>query len=212
MIMPETPKVNVLLFDLGGVLLEIDWMRVFLQWSSNSRLSAAEMADRFSMDVAYQNHECGQISGSEYFSYLREIMQYQGDEASFILGWNSIFVGLVNETINTLANISPEISLCLLTNTNTTHETEWRTIYSAVIDQFSKVFVSSTMGYRKPDRKAFEQVVEEMNVEANEILFFDDTEENVEGAKAAGLLAVHVTQPADIRMALVKYGCSNTTF
>lgn len=200
------PKVNALLFDLGGVLLEIDWMKVFIEWSKYSPLNPSEIANLFQMDEAYKKHERGQISGSEYFSYLREIIEYQSDEASFISGWNSIFMGLINETVDMLGQIDPKISLYMLTNTNVTHEIKWRTEYSSVVNKFHKVFVSSTMGYRKPSQKAFQYTLEEMNCEANSVLFFDDTEENVQGAKAAGLQSILVKQPSDIQSALINCG------
>ena len=201
----KLPKVSALLFDLGGVLVEIDWIKVFDEWSKYSRLSTDEIANRFRMDKAYQRHECGQISGSEYFLYLRDIVEYQGDEDSFIEGWNSIFVGLINKSVNILDQIDRELPLYLLTNTNVTHEIKWMMMYSALIARFNKVFVSSSMGCRKPDKKAFEHVLEEMNVTANEVLFFDDTKENVEGAKAIGFQVVHVIRPSDIRIALTEH-------
>ncbi len=203
--MKKSTKIKALLFDLGGVVLEIDWSKVFHEWSIHSRLSPAEIADRFRMDEAFQDHERGQITDSEYFAYLRDIVEYQGEEASFLQGWNSIFIGIVSETVETLGQIAPELPIYLLTNTNATHEMEWRTTYSAVIDRFNGVFVSSTMGCRKPDRKSFEHALGEVNVAANAVLFFDDTEENVEGAKAVGLQAVHVVQPSDIRKALIEH-------
>ena len=58
------------------------------------------------------------------------------------------------------------------------------------------------MGSRKPDRAAFEHVAREIGVPAGRVLFFDDLEENVEGARATGMQAVLVRSPADVAEAL----------
>ncbi|MEI9885126.1 MAG: HAD-IA family hydrolase [Rhizomicrobium sp.] len=67
---------------------------------------------------------------------------------------------------------------------------------------FRKIFVSSTIGLRKPDKAAFDHVCREIGVPAARILFFDDALENVEGARRAGLQAVHVRSNADVAAAL----------
>ena len=54
----------------------------------------------------------------------------------------------------------------------------------------------------KPEREAFEHISREIGVAPGKILFFDDTLENVEGARKAGLQAVHVKSPQDVANAL----------
>ncbi len=74
-----------------------------------------------------------------------------------------------------------------------------------MLAHFRKVFVSSTIGLRKPDCAAFDHVVAEMGVPASAVLFFDDTFENVEGARAAGLMAEHVRGTEEIAAVLKRY-------
>ena len=57
--------------------------------------------------------------------------------------------------------------------------------------------MSSTIGLRKPEAEAYDYVVRAIGVSANRIVFFDDTVENIEGARARGLQAVHVKSGAD---------------
>ncbi|MGU7895912.1 HAD-IA family hydrolase, partial [Escherichia coli] len=59
---------------------------------------------------------------------------------------------------------------------------------------------------RKPDAEAFDHVVAAMGIPANRIVFFDDLAENIEGARARGLTAVHVTSPKDVGNALRALG------
>jgi putative hydrolase of the HAD superfamily len=68
------------------------------------------------------------------------------------------------------------------------------------------MFLSSTIGLRKPDAEAFDHVVKAIGVPASRIVFFDDLAENIEGARARGLTTVHVTSTADIAAAFVALG------
>ena len=70
------------------------------------------------------------------------------------------------------------------------------------------MFVSPQIGHRKPDRSAFEFVAHSIAVPLESMLFFDDTLENVEGALAAGLAAVPVRGPADVKAARLRLGCA----
>ncbi len=89
-------------------------------------------------------------------------------------------------------------------NTNPAHERFWAVEYRETLKPLRKVFVSSTIGLRKPDKAAFDHVAREMGVAPACILFFDDALINVEGARAAGLQAVHVRGPADVPEALAR--------
>ena len=65
-----------------------------------------------------------------------------------------------------------------------------------------EVYVSSTIGLRKPEAEAYDYVVRAIGVSADRIVFFDDSLENIEGARARGLQAVHVKSGADLADAL----------
>jgi putative hydrolase of the HAD superfamily len=74
--------------------------------------------------------------------------------------------------------------------------------YAEVLESFRRVFVSSEMGLRKPERAAFEAIASAIGVRLEGILFFDDTRANVDGARALGMPAVLVRSPADVADAL----------
>ena len=72
--------------------------------------------------------------------------------------------------------------------------------------QLDQHFASHTLGRMKPDPSVFADVCAEMGFAPNEVIFFDDGVENIEGAKQAGLSAYQVQSPGDITMELTALG------
>ena len=200
-------KIQALLFDLGGVLIDVDFNRVLEYWQPISRLTIEELKATFSSDLPYQQHERGEITAAQYFAHLAVNLELQDDPAHITEGWNAIFGGEITETLNLVREARAHLPCYVFSNTNATHQAVWTALYPSLMQSFERIFVSSEIGYRKPERRAFEYVANAMDVPLNAILFFDDHPDNVEGARAAGLQAVQVRGPADVRAALQAIGC-----
>jgi len=200
-------KVRALLFDLGGVVLDIDFNRAFEHWQPVSRLSLDEIKAGFRFDDAYQQHERGEITAAQYFTHLCNTLQLQEGHACIAEGWNAIFLGEISETLAMIQSARRQLPCYAFTNSNTAHQAAWSAMFPEVVQAFDRIFVSSDMGCRKPERQAFDHIARDIRVDPQAILFFDDLAENVAGAQAAGLQAVHVRGPADVRAALIEAGC-----
>jgi HAD superfamily hydrolase (TIGR01549 family) len=204
--MTESTNINALLFDLGGVLIDIDFGRALQSWSHISHLPLPEITRRFSMDEPYRQHELGEITASDYFAHLRQLLELEATDNEIEQGWNAIFVGEQTATIDCITSAQATIPCYLFSNTNPTHQAFWTRAFPAALDPFQQIFVSSEMGLRKPDRAAFEAVAAATGFRLDEILFFDDTEENVIGARLAGMPATLVNSHADVEIALTDIG------
>ncbi len=86
----------------------------------------------------------------------------------------------------------------VFTNTTAVHLVTWTTRYADIVVPFRDIYSSSALGVRKPEPEAFRLVAERMGTAPESILFFDDTQENVDGAQAAGLQAVHIDPAGDV--------------
>jgi glucose-1-phosphatase len=193
---------DALLFDLGNVVFEIDFDRAYARWAHHASCDAAALRGRFSHDAAYQRHEIGAIGHAEYFESLRASLQIGISDAQFLDGWNAIFMGEVPGISAALAQAAARLPVYAFSNSNPAHEACWSDRYGSAFAHFRKIFVSSTIGLRKPDAAAFRFVVSEIGVPAERIVFFDDSLDNVTGARACGLQAVHVTSQADVARTL----------
>jgi putative hydrolase of the HAD superfamily len=105
-----------------------------------------------------------------------------------------------------LARAAKRLPLYALSNTNPPHIAYFSQAYADVLSHFRELYLSSTIGLLKPDAATYDHVVEAIGVPASRIVFFDDLIENIDGARACGLKAVHVKSSGDVADALTALG------
>jgi len=105
-----------------------------------------------------------------------------------------------------LARAAKRLPLYAFSNTNVPHVAYFSGQYAEVLGHFREVFLSSTIGLRKPDAEAYDHVVQAIGLPAERIVFFDDLAENIRGAQERGLRAVLVNSPDDVASALEALG------
>lgn len=199
-------KTSALLFDLGNVVVEVDFERALAHWEPHSRLAPARLRELFHFDAPYQGHEVGRIAAGDYFAHLRELLGLDCDATVVETGWNAIFTGAVDETVALLDEVRSQVPCYALSNTNAVHIAAVRAQFPGLLERFHGVFFSHEIGFRKPHPAAFAHALERMSAPAAEVLFFDDLADNVEAAQALGMQGVVVRSPADVREALTARG------
>ncbi len=198
--------VHALLFDLGGVVIGFDFGRAFQLWALRAGCDPSALEERFSLDDAYERHERGEIPASADFAALRQSLKIELSDQEFIHGWNDVYLGLVPGIGDLLSIARQHLPLFAFTNSNPTHKATWEHLYANALEPFDTIFVSSDLGYRKPDPEAFNLVTRTMGFDPRTVLFFDDSPDNVEGARSVGMQAVVVQSIADVRRALSQLG------
>jgi HAD superfamily hydrolase (TIGR01509 family) len=198
----DAKSVRVLLFDLGGVLIEVDPLRSYEHWARAAGVDAAVLRGRSIAEEDFRRHECGEISEAAFFEALRTRLGLRLDDAEIAAGWNA---RLGDAIPGARAQLERAASMCptyLFSNSNRTHREHWSARHADMLASFAGCFVSCDIGRRKPDPMAFRDVAGLIGCPPSRILFFDDLAQNVEGARRAGLQAVRVRGPADIARAL----------
>lgn len=193
---------RALLFDLGGVLLDVDFARVLERWTPLSALTPPELRAAFRFDPAYCRHERGEITSSEYFEHLRRTLGLHASDEAIEAGWNAIFGAEIVATRDLLERVQHRIPCYLFSNSNRVHKAQWSARFPRLLRPFAEIFVSCDLGARKPEPAAFLAVARRIGLPPEAILFFDDTLENVHGARAVGMHAVHVRSTDDVALAL----------
>ncbi|MEH2513407.1 HAD superfamily hydrolase (TIGR01509 family) [Nitrobacteraceae bacterium AZCC 1564] len=197
---------DALLFDLGGVVLDIDFDKALACWSAYAGCEPADIAARFVRDEHYHQHERGLIEDAEYFQSLRNSLGIRITDDQFLEGWNAIFAGEMPGIAPLLARAAKRLPLYAFSNTNRPHVAYFQDAFADVLKHFREVFVSSSINLRKPDAEAYDHVVQTIGVPAQRIVFFDDLAENIEGARARGLIGVQVTSSDDVARTLNALG------
>ena len=197
---------DALLFDLGRVVLKIDFSRALACWAGYAGRPLSEIAARWAIDETYHHHERGTISDEAFFGQLRRDLGITISDEQFLEGWNAIFAGEMDGIAPLLARAARHLPLYVYSNTNRAHVAHFTQIHAETLKPFRELYYSSSIGHRKPDAAGFDHVVSEIGVPASRIVFFDDLAENIEGARACGLKAVHVKTSCDVADALTALG------
>lgn len=197
---------DALLFDLGRVVLDIDFNKVMTVWAGHAGCPPADLTRRFAPNDSFKQHETGKIDDAAFFADLRASLGIGLTDAQFLEGWNAIFAGEMPGIATMLSRAAARLPLYAFSNTNGAHVEHFSRAYADVLGHFREIYLSSTIGLRKPEAAAYDHVVKAIGLPASRIVFFDDSAENIAGARARGLTAVHVRSPDDVATALAALG------
>ncbi len=186
------------MFDLGGVLIDIDFNRSLNSWAKASGQTQAKLKQRFEPDHAYREHEIGALDFSQYAQHLRQRLTIQLDDTTLLNGWNALLGDALPGSRQLLARCAQQYPCYLFSNTNASHYEHWSQHQAKVLEPLQGIFTSFELGLRKPEPQAFKEIARRIGCSPQDILLFDDTQENINGARDLGLQAVKVNGPEKI--------------
>ncbi len=182
------------IFDLGNVVIDIDFNRVLGVWSDLSRVPLAALKKQFVMDEAFELHERGDITDEEFAGRICHQLGIALSFEQFTAGWQAVFVGVRPEVIAIARRLREQGQrVVILSNTNRLHCSFWPSQYPEVQQNVDKLYLSQDLGMRKPEPEIYRYVLEQEGVEASDAVFFDDNADNIAGAEAVGLECILVT-------------------
>ena len=209
-------KINLIrniIFDLGGVLLDLDVQKTFDVFKKMG-LSKEVIMERYnSKGNFFFQFEKGQISANEFRESLRKMIGNSVSNEKIDYAWNEMIRGFKNDTIKLLSDLSGKYPVYLLSNTNEIHlpfySEQFREASGGTILQkyFIETYYSHIIGTRKPEPESFRHVLKEAGIEPKETLFIDDFEENCVSAREIGLVAHQFKPDENLREILGGYGC-----
>ncbi len=201
--------IRVLLFDVGGVLVELSGVATLLTWLGG-KVTLDEMWRRWLHSEAVRQFETGRIEASEFALRVTSEFGLTIEPQEFLKSFAGWPTGLYPGTLEMLARIPRSYRRAILSNSNALH---WPRVLNemqlgSAIDTH---FVSHLSGRIKPDADAFEQVLESLDCEPQDVLFLDDNSINVEAARNLGLRAVRVRGATEAQQALIQLGVIRDT-
>lgn len=201
--MIELSGIRSILFDLGGVLYDIDYRKTQAAFAALAAQTGADPVtfSKAKQDPIFDAFETGQASPAEFRHRLQQLLGLPEDDAADAAidrAWNAILIGPMPGRAELLARLKARYPLALLSNTNALHWQIVRPQIEPFAPHFEHIFASCEVGLRKPDAAFYHHAMQRLGWAAAETLFIDDIEANVAGARAAGLRAYHLTDPDEL--------------
>ena len=199
----ETRPFDVVLFDLGGVL--IDFAGVAPMKALSGIESEDELWSRWLTCRWVRSFERGECSADDFASGVVGDWALPVEPTAFLDEFRSWPAGPFPGAEELLRRVQRVVPAGCLSNTNALHWEEQFARWS-FLDGFDFRFLSFELGVVKPDRALFERVAQLVPAEPARVLFLDDNLLNIEGAHDAGFAAAHVRGVAEATHALVEAG------
>lgn len=195
--------IDVVLFDLGGVVIELSGVPVWQSWTGEE--DEAQVWERWLKSTAVRRFESGRSVADEF---AREIVEEFGLAVSpeaFVREFRRWPKGVFAGAAELVADVRRRVLVGCLSNSNGLH---WPRFLGemGLETAFDHHFSSHELGALKPDREIFDLVARQMGHAPDTILFLDDNQMNVDGAREAGFQAELARGPEGARAALAERG------
>lgn len=182
---------KIFLFDLGNVLSKpLDDLVLY------NKLNCKIPYDEFlkywwGNDLVLKAH-MGLVTDDEHVEALLKFCESDLSIKQFYEVYNSLDNSLYDDTIEIINDLKNKgYKVGLLSNLRLMDYKRYKQQIEKI--NFDYIFLSYEMKCIKPSKDIYKQVIDRLKCEADEIIFFDDNEKNVNGAKLLGINAYQVT-------------------
>ena len=190
-----------IIFDLGGVLLNLSQEATIKQFSKLGRRPEEEVRNKLMPSTEFYDYEKGLISDEQFRDSVRNYLGVNASDSDIDQCWNAMLLGIPVERLRLLEDLKNNYRTFLLSNTSEIHlvcfseMVQASTGKSSLDHFFEKAYYSHRMKMRKPDREIYETVLNENKLMPEQTLFLDDNLPNLEGAERCGIKTFHVQYP-----------------
>lgn len=193
--------ITVVLFDMGGVLVELGSLPELL----GSQFDEERFWPRWLSSPAVRRFERGDCSPDEFAAGAVDDLELDISAEIFLANFAGFPRGLFPGAADLVVEVSATAEIGVLSNTNQLH---WETQPDAEILQriVTRPYLSYRLGEVKPDEALYRLVLDDLARPAGEVLFLDDNQINVDGARRVGMAAETVKGPDQARRVLNRYG------
>ena len=201
---------KAIIFDMGGVLVDLDILAC--KDAFKEKLGFYEI--EHILDPCHQSGiigemEAGNITGDEFRDYVITHSRPGTDREDVDNAFNRILVGIAPYKIDLLNKLSEKYDIYMLSNNNpiATKRAEemFREGGFTMENDFKKCYISYQMKMLKPSAEFYKAVIDDIALPAEEILFIDDSQKNVDAAIDAGLPAIYYEPGTDLAELLAKH-------
>ncbi len=197
-------KINTIIFDLGGVIINLDINKTITEFNKLSNTPFESIYTQLQQTPIFDLFDKGLVSEHDFFSELKTFINGNATHEQIVFAWNAMLLDFPKHRLELLLKLKTKYRLFLLSNTNETHVTAFEKSlntehqYKNLEPFFEKVYYSCRMGMRKPDEEIFDCILKENNLNPANTLFIDDTIHHVNGALKTGIQAQLLDKKMDV--------------
>lgn len=197
---PNLETVKAIIFDLGGVIINIDPSLTYKAFDS---LGISQIDKQFTythQEKVFKDFEVGAITIDAFRNSFRKFIEQPVSDEAIDKAWNTLLLDIPQHRIELLKRLNSKYETYLLSNTNSIHTQSINNYLAkehglkSLDSLFDKCYFSQEIGVRKPDAEAFEYVLNAHNLTSESTLFLDDNADNVKAANSLGMQTVLVKE------------------
>ena len=201
--MKNYKNITTLIFDLGGVICDLDIDRCILNFKQLGLENFEHYLNNFGQSGFFMQLEKGLITAAEFRNEVRKLTSKPLTDTRINEAWNSFLVGIPTKKLDLIIELRKKFRVVLLSNTNIIHFPDTVARFftyngMSTSDYFDKCYLSYEMKMAKPDEKIFNALLEAEQVSANECLLLDDGQKNIEQAAKLGIQTYLVKAGEDL--------------
>jgi glucose-1-phosphatase len=195
-------KTEIVLFDLGGVLVEYRGVSQMGKFAGIT--DPEELWERWLSCKWVRSFEAGRCSELAFAAGVVDDWELGMSPGAYLEEFRSWPTWVLPGADDLVGEVKSRMPVSCFSNTNVLH---WQRAQTwPLIRRFDHAFLSFQMGMVKPDRDAFERVASALGVPPGRILFLDDNQLNIDAALEVGFSAIRVAGVGEARRALAEEG------
>ena len=185
-------KPELIIFDLGRVLVDFDFWLVIRRLARFTKLTEKEIRRYFLQTSLWGAFERGEVAPKDFYNRVSNDLKLQNlSFKEFAVLWNTIFTEK-HDSVSILARLKGRYRVALLSNVNILHWEHVRATHD-FIRWFDHPITSFEVGRRKPDPDIYLAALHTAGVAPSKAIFIDDMESHVLGARSLGIRAHRFT-------------------
>ena len=198
-------KIKNIIFDLGGVVLDIDESIVYKELEKLG-INVSELARSKTFMDLLSKFDTGIYTAPTFRKQCKEILGLEKmTDQKFDTIWNAMLLDIPRERIEAIEKVKKHYKIFLMSNSNVIHydlyvrDLQLRFGYNEFDELFNKSYFSFAEHLEKPDPRFFELILDHEGLVPEETLFIDDTEANIKVAKSLGINTYHISREELVR-------------
>lgn len=200
-----------LLFDLGGVIMDIEKSRCIAAFERLGMTDAREFFGDYSQKGPFMALEEGAISETEFREKIRSLIDHPVCDDQIDEAFCRFLTGIPRHRLDTLEKLRGRYGIYMLSNTNpimwnTTIAREFKKCGKCREDYFDGMVTSFEAKAAKPDGKIFSYTIRHLDIDPEETLFLDDSMQNLSAAEQYGFKTAHVRHGSEFYPLLQSLG------